>query len=70
MNKPNHNFHLTVKELALIEIALIHYQTESSPDFDDKMVSGPRHKEVQELLAKFYHQKLWYRPKDEIYVSG
>ena len=41
MNKPNHNFHLTVKELALIEIALIHYQTESSPNFDDKMVSGP-----------------------------
>lgn len=59
MNKPNHNFHLTVEELALIEMALISYQP----------VAGNK-KRVQELLAKFYDQKIWYRPKDEIYVSG
>lgn len=59
MSKPNHNFHLTVEELALIEMALISYQP----------VAGNK-KRVQELLAKFYDQKIWYRPKDEIYVSG
>ena len=60
MNKPNHDFHLTVKELALIEMALIAYSAGTSE----------KQKEIQDLLAKFYHQKLWYRPKDEIYVSG
>ena len=59
MNKPNHNFHLTVEELALIDMALISYQ----PFAGNK-------KRVQEFLAKFYYQKILYRPKDEIYVSG
>ena len=60
MNKPNTDFHLTVKELALIEMALIAYSASSAE----------KQKDIQDLLAKFYHQKLWYRPKDEIYVSG
>jgi hypothetical protein len=60
MRKPNTDFHLTVKELALIEMSLIAYSA----------TTEERQKEIQELLAKFYHQKLWYRPKDEIYVSG
>lgn len=61
MVKPNENFHLTVKELALIEVALITL----------KSTNKNRHNECIDLLAKFYHQKVWYRPKDEqIYVSG
>lgn len=61
MVKPNEDFKLTVKELALIEMALLSYQ-HTQPN---------RSKDVQELLAKFYHEKVWYRPKDEeIYVSG
>ena len=60
MSKPNTNFHLTVQDLALIEMALITYQS----------TQKNRHKQVQELLGKFYEQKVWYRPKDEIYVSG
>jgi hypothetical protein len=61
MVKPNEDFKLTVKELALIEMSLISYQ-QTQPN---------RAKEVQELLGKFYHQKVWYRPEDEeIYVSG
>ena len=61
MAKPNEDFKLTVKELALIEMSLLSYQ-HTQPN---------RAKEIQELLAKFYHQKVWYRSKnDEIYVSG
>jgi len=61
MVKPNENFKLTVKDLALIEMSLISYQI-SQPN---------RVKEIQKLLGKFHEQKVWYRPKDEeIYVSG
>ncbi|MAD25861.1 MAG: hypothetical protein CMO44_17000 [Verrucomicrobiales bacterium] len=61
MVKPNTDFKLTVKELALIEMSLLSFQS-TQPN---------RHKEIQALLAKFYHQKIWYRPKnEEIYVSG
>lgn len=56
----NKKFDLTPKELDLIEIALIAYST--------KNVKSK--KEIQKLLAKFHHQKLWYRPKDETYISG
>ena len=61
MGKPNENFKLTVKELALVEMSLISYQI-SQPN---------RAKEIQKLLGKFHEQKVWYRPKDEeIYISG
>ena len=61
MPKPNENFHLTVEELQLIEMSLIAYSTTQTN----------RQKQIQKLLAKFYHQKVWYRPADEeIYVSG
>ncbi len=57
----NKKFDLTPKELDLIEIALIAYS--STKNVKSK-------KEIQKLLAKFHHQKLWYRPKDETYISG
>jgi hypothetical protein len=61
MAKPNEDFKLTVQELALIEMSLISY----------RMTQPNRDEEVQNLLAKFHHQKVWYRPGyDEIYVSG
>jgi hypothetical protein len=56
----NKKFDLTPKELDLVEIALISY---SAKNVKSK-------KEIQKLLAKFHHQKLWYRPKDETYISG
>ena len=58
--KPNTKFNLDVKDLELIESALFLLQA----DADQK---GKR--EVQELRAKLYHQKVWYRPKKD-YVSG
>ena len=61
MAKPNEDFKLTVQELALIEMSLLSYQ----------LTQPNRAREIQELLGKFYHEKVWYRPKDEkIYVSG
>lgn len=52
--KPNTKFILSVKDLEIIENALR---------------AQPASKEIQEVLAKLYHQKVWYRPK-EGYVGG
>lgn len=59
-SKYNKNFELTPKELALIEMSLIHLRVSQTN----------RQKEITNLLAKFYHQKVWYQPKDTTYVSG
>lgn len=56
----NKKFDLTPKELDLVEAALISYSVENIKS----------KKEIQKLLAKFHHQKQWYRPKDETYISG
>lgn len=55
MTKPNIQFKLTVKDIALIEQAL--HTVEQT-------------REVRELLGKIHNQKNWFRPKDKIYVSG
>lgn len=59
--KPNTEFRLDVKDIALIEKALQELQSNLSNN-DDK-------RRVVNLLAKIYHQKVWYRPKEN-YVSG
>lgn len=59
--KPNTKFSLDVKDIALIEKALQELQPNLSNN-DDK-------RRVVALLAKIYHQKVWYRPKEN-YVSG
>lgn len=53
----NKEFKLNPKDIELIENALVKYQS------NDR-------KEITKLLAKLYHQKQWYRPKDETYISG
>jgi hypothetical protein len=59
MPKPNEDFNLSVEELQLIEMSLIAF----------RITQDNRKKEIQDLLAKFYHQKVWYRPKGT-YISG
>lgn len=61
MVKPNNNFELSVKDVEHIERAL-HLLQLSLEEQEDK-------KQVVRLLAKLYHQKNWYRPKEN-YVSG
>ena len=60
MSKPNTKFNLNVRDLELIESAL--FLVQSNADDEGK-------REIQELRAKLYHQKVWYRPKKD-YVGG
>ena len=55
--KYNKQFTLNPKDIELIKNALVRYASEDR-------------KEITKLLAKIYHQKIWYRPKDETYISG
>ena len=59
--KPNTQFNLSVKDVEHIERALHLLQTSFDSDADKK--------EIVNLLSKLYHQKNWYRPKEN-YVSG
>ena len=56
----NKNFKLDPNDIDLIERALRTYEYVLPND----------RKRVEEVLAKLHHQKVWHRPKDEIYVSG
>ena len=59
--KPNTSFSLSVTDIDYIEAALLRMQVDMDNDEDKK--------NIVELLAKIYHQKVWYRPKKQ-YVSG
>jgi hypothetical protein len=59
--KPNTKFNLDINDVEQIEHALHQYITTLDNPSDKK--------EIVNLLAKLYHQKHWYRPKDN-YVSG
>ena len=59
--KPNTRFELSVQDVEYIENAL--HLLQSSTDEDAKK------KEIVNLKAKLYHQKNWYRPKEN-YVGG
>ena len=60
--KPNTTFKLDVKDINIIETSLRYYATH---DLD-----AEKAKNVQQLLGKIHDQKVWYRPNNEIYVSG
>ena len=55
MTKPNTEFKLTVRDIEIIEDALLQLEQTA---------------EIQNLLGRIHNQKNWYRPKDTIYVSG
>ena len=62
--KPNTNFKFDVADIALIEEALILLQHERMG------AVGFEVSEIENLKAKIFHQKNWYRPKNDIYISG
>tara|TARA_Y100000385_G_C12861201_1_gene537317 strand:+ start:111 stop:329 length:219 start_codon:yes stop_codon:yes gene_type:complete len=72
MTKPNTKFELSIRDIEIIEQALrakagrrglAIAEGETSPQLKAEM------NEIQELLGRIYHQKVWYRPKGK-FVSG
>jgi len=61
--KYNREIKLNPKDIDLIENALLKYQREIS------LEKGTADHRITELLAKIYHQKVWYRPSEN-FVSG
>ena len=72
--KLNKNFEFDLRAIDIIEIALRRRVAELSQKLMDGKgdLEGLRAeiREMSELLARIHHQKNWYRPPDEIYVSG
>ena len=72
--KLNKNFEFDMRDIDTIEMALRKKVSELSQKLMDG--KGDREdlraeiREMSELLARIHHQKNWYRPQDEIYVSG
>ena len=65
--KPNKNFELNVRDIEVIESALrakagrrglAIAQGDTSPQLKEEM------NEIQELLGRIHHQKVWYSPKE------
>ena len=61
MAGPTENFNLSVKDIAQIELAL---------RLRMGLVDHKEKQEINRLLGKLHYQKIWYRPKDKVYVSG
>lgn len=51
----NTEFKLSIKDIELIENALL---------------AQPQTQEIQDLLGRLHNQKIWYRPKQGIYIGG
>ena len=72
--KHNKNFEFDMRDIDTIEMALRKKVAELSQKLMDGM-GDTEHlrseiKEMSGLLARIHHQKNWYRPKEDIYVSG
>jgi hypothetical protein len=53
--KPNTEFKLTVRDIEIIEDALLQLEQTA---------------EIQGLLGRIHNQKNWYRPSKEVYIGG
>jgi hypothetical protein len=75
----NTSFDLTVDDVELIEMALRKTKAVlARPDLDDSLAeegSDASDREetlhrIAELLGRMHNQKVFYRPRDEVYVGG
>tara|TARA_Y100000114_G_scaffold68003_1_gene62340 strand:- start:20102 stop:20323 length:222 start_codon:yes stop_codon:yes gene_type:complete len=73
MVKANEKFNLSIRDIEIIEQALrakagrrglAIANGETSPQLREEL------RELQELLGRIHDQKVWFRPKNKIYVSG
>lgn len=75
MPKPNDLFELTVEDIELIESSLRHAYGALSlelPGATDgsKSDRNATQRRIQELLGRLHNQKIFYRPKNKVYVGG
>lgn len=73
MPRYNEMFELSVSDIDLIETALSQTRDTLSRDIAGQSVSSEkavRLKQVQELLGRLHNQKIFYRPKDGVYIGG
>ena len=74
--KPTKTFDINVRELQIIEDALNHMLGEKlkqqccSEKNPEKIRAVRAIKEIRSLLGSLHNQKMWFRPKDKIYISG
>ena len=72
--KYNKNFEFNVEDIDAIEVALRKKVSELSKLLHDGAGDADslrtEIKATSALLARIHHQKTWYRPKTDIYVSG
>lgn len=75
----NTSFDLTVDDVELIEMALRKTKAVlSRPDLDASLEEGAGASEdreetlhrIADLLGRMHNQKVFYRPRDEVYVGG
>ena len=69
--KPNKNFELTIRDIEVIESALRakagrRGMAIAQGDVSEKLKEEMH--EIQELLGRIHHQKVWYSPKE--FVPG
>jgi hypothetical protein len=80
MSSYNRTFHLTIEDVDLIEEALRAHGRElsrqrvrpgsSAADIQTNRVIEEDMRKGEELLGRLHDQKIFYRPKKEVYVSG
>lgn len=58
----NTSFELNLKDLELIEKSLFDMLVNSN---DEDQI-----RTIHELLGRLHQQKIWYRPKKQVYVGG
>jgi len=72
----NNEFKLGLKDIDIIEATLIYRLKRLTARRDKVKKDSSIHRIDQEvvniydLLGRLHNQKEWYRPKDEVYVSG
>ena len=69
--KPNKNFELTIRDIEVIESALRAKAGRRGMAIAEGNVSEKLKEEmheIQELLGRIHHQKVWYSPKE--FVPG
>lgn len=75
MSRYNEMFELSVNDMELIETALRRAQEALWQDQlgDSDPRTGDREearRQIQDLLGRLHNQKIFYRPKDGVYVGG